>query len=194
MNDNLIIPLPEKKERADSVRNRRLLLDTALRLFQQQGVANVTMSEIAQAAQVGKGTLYRHFTDKGELIMALLDSDMHDLQERVFVHLRQPCTAREKLAWFLETVGRYIIGHMALLDPQDGRPNMFLTHPAHYWWRHTIRGLLAQIPECEDVEAVSDLLYILLDVHALRYQINAQNRTEEEVVQRLRFAVARLVT
>jgi AcrR family transcriptional regulator len=193
MDENLIISLPEKKERADALRNRRLLLDTALRLFQQQGVANVTMSEIAQAAQVGKGTLYRHFTDKGELIMALLDSDMHDLQDRVFAYLRRACTPREKLRWFLETVGRYIIAHMALLDPQDGRPNVFLTHPAHYWWRHTIRGLLAQIPECGDPEAVSDLLYILLDVHAIRYQIDAQGRTEEAVVQRLRLAADRLV-
>ena len=39
--------------------NRQLLLEVAKRLFAEQGIAATTMKQIASAAGVGKGTLYR---------------------------------------------------------------------------------------------------------------------------------------
>src|SRR5207249_4161704 len=47
------------KERADAARNRARILDAAERLFREHGVAAVSMDQIAQAAKVGKGTLFR---------------------------------------------------------------------------------------------------------------------------------------
>ena len=73
----------ERLERRDSRENRQLLLDVAKRLFAEQGVAATSMKDIAQAAGVGKGTLYRHFAHKGELCGALLHEDVAAFQERV---------------------------------------------------------------------------------------------------------------
>ncbi|WP_018681065.1 TetR/AcrR family transcriptional regulator [Actinokineospora enzanensis] len=56
--------------RADARRNREQIIDAARRLFAQVG-PDVPMDEIARAAGVGVGTLYRRFPDRDELIMAV---------------------------------------------------------------------------------------------------------------------------
>jgi AcrR family transcriptional regulator len=60
------------RERADAARNRGKILDAAARLFASNGVANVSMDQIATEAGVGKGTLFRRFGDKSGLAAALL--------------------------------------------------------------------------------------------------------------------------
>ncbi|WP_433174350.1 TetR/AcrR family transcriptional regulator [Actinoallomurus sp. CA-150999] len=53
--------------RADARRNRALILDTAVDLFAERGPA-ASMEEIARAAGLGVGTLYRHFPDRQALL------------------------------------------------------------------------------------------------------------------------------
>ncbi|MGP3919798.1 TetR/AcrR family transcriptional regulator [Nonomuraea sp. 10N515B] len=57
--------------RSDAVRNRRLLLDAAAEAFAECG-AEVSIGEIAQRAGVGKGTVFRHFSSKEELLAAIM--------------------------------------------------------------------------------------------------------------------------
>lgn len=45
----------------DALRNRALLLDAARRLVAERGADAVTMDDVAAAAGVGKGTLFRRF-------------------------------------------------------------------------------------------------------------------------------------
>jgi AcrR family transcriptional regulator len=60
----------ERPLRADAERNRRLILQTADRLFAERG-STVTLNDIASAAGVGVGTVYRRFPDPQALIDAL---------------------------------------------------------------------------------------------------------------------------
>src|SRR3954454_3811127 len=57
-------------ERADAARNRRKVLAAAEELFAARGVAAISMDDVAAAAGVGKGTLYRRFGDKSGLASA----------------------------------------------------------------------------------------------------------------------------
>ncbi|MEU3617014.1 helix-turn-helix domain-containing protein [Streptomyces sp. NPDC006872] len=59
-------------ERADAARNRARLLEAAAGLVAERGAAHVTMHEVAEAAGVGKGTLFRRFGDRDGLLLALL--------------------------------------------------------------------------------------------------------------------------
>ncbi len=70
-------PLPE---RADAVRNRRRILEAAERLVAEQGVEDLCVSEVAEAAGVGVGTLYRRFGDRAGLAYALLDEREREFQ------------------------------------------------------------------------------------------------------------------
>jgi AcrR family transcriptional regulator len=65
-----VIGNPERPLRADAERNRRLILDTADRLFAERGFG-VTLNEIARAAGLGVATVYRRFPDLQLLIDAL---------------------------------------------------------------------------------------------------------------------------
>lgn len=58
--------------RADAARNRARVLAAARELMSARGV-EVQMEEIARAAGVGVGTVYRHFPNKGALIRALAE-------------------------------------------------------------------------------------------------------------------------
>lgn len=58
--------------RRDAARNRVRILDAARGLFAEGGLS-VTLDEIAQAAGVGVGTVYRRFGDKERLIEALFE-------------------------------------------------------------------------------------------------------------------------
>ncbi|WP_156614154.1 helix-turn-helix domain-containing protein, partial [Mycobacterium sp. 852002-51961_SCH5331710] len=49
-------------ERGDAARNRTLLLDAARRLIAERGADSVTTDDIATAAGVGKGTLFRRLS------------------------------------------------------------------------------------------------------------------------------------
>ena len=69
------------KLRADALRNRERILRTAMRLFSAQGI-DTSLDEIAREADVGPGTLYRHFPSREALLAAALREQQEELQER----------------------------------------------------------------------------------------------------------------
>lgn len=70
-------PVP-RKPRADAVRNKDHILAVAREVFTRDGV-DVSMNEIAKAAQVGAGTLYRNFPTRDELLAAVYRSEVDKL-------------------------------------------------------------------------------------------------------------------
>jgi AcrR family transcriptional regulator len=58
--------------RRDVQRNRQRLVTAAREVFNEQGPA-ASLEEIARRAGVGPTTLYRHFPDKDDLVVAVLD-------------------------------------------------------------------------------------------------------------------------
>ena len=56
-----------------SERSRRLVLDSALRLFSTCGFRATSVRDIAEAAGVSTGNLYHHFPDKEAIFRTLLD-------------------------------------------------------------------------------------------------------------------------
>ena len=59
--------------RADAARNRAALLAAATGLIRERGIEAVSVEDVALAAGVGKGTVFRRFGDKAGLIQAVVD-------------------------------------------------------------------------------------------------------------------------
>lgn len=81
------VPLPllggPPAERRDAARNREALLEATRELIERCGVEAVTMEAVAQAAGVGKGTLFRRFESRAGLMAAMLDFREQEFQRRV---------------------------------------------------------------------------------------------------------------
>ena len=64
--------------RADASRNRARLVEAARAAFTSRG-SNATVEEMAKAADVGVGTLYRHFPRRIDLVEAVYREDVDEL-------------------------------------------------------------------------------------------------------------------
>jgi AcrR family transcriptional regulator len=60
-------------------RREQEILDTALKLFLEQGEDSVTVEMIADAVGIGKGTIYKHFKSKAEIYLRLMLDYERDL-------------------------------------------------------------------------------------------------------------------
>jgi AcrR family transcriptional regulator len=67
-------------ERADAARNRRRILAAAARILASRGVDGLSMDEVAHAAGVGVGTVYRRFGDRAGLVYAVIDDREREFQ------------------------------------------------------------------------------------------------------------------
>ena len=67
-----------RKPRADAERNRLLLVEQAKATFAEKGSA-ASLDEIARAAGVGIGTLYRHFPTRDALVSAVYRKESDQL-------------------------------------------------------------------------------------------------------------------
>ena len=72
--------LERSARRADAVRNRTAILEAARQLVTEQGT-EVAMGEIARAAGVAVGTLYRHFPNKADLLAAVVNEYVEALAD-----------------------------------------------------------------------------------------------------------------
>ncbi len=61
---------PARQQRADAQRNEQALLDAAAAVFVTSGV-EAPVRDIAAAAGVGMGTMYRHFPTRADLVIAV---------------------------------------------------------------------------------------------------------------------------
>src|SRR6187549_2184511 len=126
-------------ERADAARNRAKVLEAADRLFAAHGAAQVTMDDIARAAGVGKGTLYRRYPDRAALAVALLDEHERRLQQRLLdgpPPLGPGAPPGERLAAFYDAMADLLDRHLDLALAAETGSARFRTGAYGFWRAH----------------------------------------------------------
>jgi AcrR family transcriptional regulator len=173
------LPVSAPHERGDAARNRALLLDAARRLIAERGADAVTMEDIAAAAGVGKGTVFRRFGSRAGLMMVLLDEDER-VSQQAFMFGPPPlgpdAPPLDRLLAFGRDRLRFAHTHHELLiaanrDPQSryGAAAMVL--------RTHVRILLTSAGTTGDLDSQTDALLALLEADYIEYQLIERGHT-----------------
>src|SRR5258708_38296209 len=93
--------------RVKTAQQSEKILCVAARLFAAHRFHETRMEDIASAAEVGKGTLYRYFKDKDELYTALLVRAAEELETRLHEDVDQAVGTRGKLEAIVGTIITY---------------------------------------------------------------------------------------
>ena len=161
------------QERVDAARNRVLLLDAARRLIAERGPDAVSMDDIAAAAGVGKGTLFRRFGSRAGLMMVLLDEDERRLQEAFLFGpppLGPGAAPLERLLAYGRERLKFVQVHGALLSVADRDPQTRYSAVAMLQRRH-VRVLLEEAGTTGDLDAQTEALLALLDADYVHHQL-----------------------
>jgi AcrR family transcriptional regulator len=186
---------PQATERADAARNRERILCAARRLFDEKGASCVSMDEIAEAAGVGKGTLFRRFGSRAALATAVLSEDEARLQE-AFIRGEPPlgpgASPRERLIAFGEARLDLIDAHSELLVAAEVS-GAHLDSPPHLANRLHVTLLLGEIDPTCDAELLADSLLAGLSAVLFVYLRDARGFALERIKEGWRRQIDGLV-
>jgi AcrR family transcriptional regulator len=112
----------ERPLRADARRNREAVITAARELFADRGL-DVQMPDVARSANVGVGTVYRHFATKDDLIAALVTQRFERLAQKAHDAL-ELTDAWEGISEFVRFCAQIQAGDHALCEVMGSRPDV----------------------------------------------------------------------
>jgi len=195
----LELPVTETPvERADAARNRAKVLDAAGRLFARDGVENVSMDDVAKAAGVGKGTLFRRFGDRATLVRTLLGEGDAAFQESLIrgpAPLGPGAPARERLLAFGEGMLELLDRHGDLLLEAERGSSACVRYRSDvyaFYRTHVTLLLREAAPGC-NADYLADTLLSALSAEFVSYQRTIRELSLDELKQGWRELVERLL-
>ena len=84
------------------LKTREKLIEVARQLFAHKGIENTTMSDIANASDKGRRTIYTYFENKREIYNAVIERESEHLVERLRGIAESDLSATEKLMRFID--------------------------------------------------------------------------------------------
>jgi AcrR family transcriptional regulator len=166
----------EPRERSDAARNREALLDAAQRLVDDCGVDAVTMDAVAEAAGVGKGTVFRRFRTRAGLMAAVLDQFEADWQASVIggpPPLGPGAPPHERLMAFGRSRLEQNLRGAALIRAASSDP-VARNYAVYSFAATHLRYLLDQLDVAGDIALMATALLAPLEVVILGQQIEIE--------------------
>jgi AcrR family transcriptional regulator len=150
------------------------ILQSALTVYSKQGFVNTTMAQIAQEANVAKGSLFLHFSSQDQLIQAVIQRMCADFSNRLYAQ-KQNCSAdvhailqlHLSLLQDYEDLYRHIIIERTMLSTEA--QHIFLT------LQSTLSNTICQIAErdikANKIKAVAPHLFFNTWIGLLHYYL-----------------------
>jgi AcrR family transcriptional regulator len=173
------------RERADAARNRAKVLTAAAALFATRDPRTVTMDDVAKAAGVGRGTLYRRYPDIASIALALLDEHERHLQERIIrgaPPLGPGAPPAERLAAFYAAMVELLEAHIDLALGAEANGTRLTTGAYSFW--HTHVKMLATQADAPEPDTLAHALLAPLASEVYAHQ-RSQGQTPTQITQAL---------
>jgi AcrR family transcriptional regulator len=174
--------LKRRAERQDETRQK--IVDAAIELHQTKGLAATTISDIADHANVGRVTVYRHFPDEESLVGACSGQyfERHPFPDLApWRSIRDPIARlrrglREIYAYHRETEPMM---SRVIADARD----LPIMAPYHAHWRHAADILAAAWPARSRSKSLCAALGLALSFDTWRTLIREQNLTDNQAIE-----------
>lgn len=134
------------------VKKREQIMSAAEKLFTSRRVHEITMDEIATAAHVGKGTIYRYFADKDELFFQVATSGFEEMCRLLKEEVPGDAPFTEQLVCACGHIAGFFERRRQLLrmmQAEDGRLSLCHGGMRDRWMskREELTGAVAEIME-----------------------------------------------
>ena len=155
---------------------RHAIVDAALRVFSNKGIADATIDEIAAEAQLGKGTLYYYFSSKEELLKGAIEATVDAHFEGLFARagqLQTPYDIAEGLLVgcvenFSKNPAMFKVLYMVLAGPRAAHPGVLRGFVGrHMVWLDELRALTVPILKAHGLKPAPFLHFVGTHVHGL---------------------------
>ncbi|MGC5011009.1 TetR/AcrR family transcriptional regulator [Streptosporangium sp. DT93] len=173
-----------RPERVDAARNRMKILKAAAGIVAAQGVEGLTMAEVAAAAGVGVGTLYRRFGDRSGLAYALIDERERAFQS-AFIEGPPPlgpgADAPDRIRAFLHALADRTVEQLDLLLMAETATPLARFGGAYEAYHAHLSMLVARARPGADAHVLADTLLAPLAAPLLAHRLRGHGVTIERV-------------
>lgn len=111
---DLQVSLPRKER--ERLARREEILDAARQVFSERGFEKARLDEIAEVAELGKGTIYNYFKSKEELFASVIVRGIKLFQDFVSDAVQNKSNPTEKIAAYIDAAFEFFERHRQLFS------------------------------------------------------------------------------
>ena len=173
----------ERAQRSDARRNRERLLEAAQTLFRERGL-DVGVAEIAEAAGVGRGTLFRNFASKEDLIEAVVAERMYEAAAYGEELLGAEAPGDALFDFLAQTVGRQQLDRALFEAIDETWISRAVIRPAHSAVFGVLERLLIRAQDAGAVRNDVGALDLLMMMKGACHAASAYAHVEPAAIER----------
>ncbi|CAM4272897.1 AcrR family transcriptional regulator [Paenibacillus endophyticus] len=140
----------------------KAILHTANCLFTEHGVESVSMHQIAKSVGIGQGTLYRRYSNKGDLCMDMMKENFDIFISEIDVYLESAVqhSVQERLSSVMRKIIAFIdkesrwLGVMQSFNKMENQKPDFFQSPPYLYLHSVLKNLFIEALEKNEITSI----------------------------------------
>lgn len=142
--DKIISDKTPRKER-EKLARRSEILAAARNIFAEKGLHETTLDEIAEKAELAKGTLYGYFENKEDLFFSVLEETIHNLEKVIKETSSSELSPPDKISVMIKNILRLFEENVDLMQLMTRNQPGLLMHKMQDKMKVHFRNLIKSV-------------------------------------------------
>ncbi len=147
----------QERRRREKEQRRLAILDTAERIFAEKGFEATVMADIAEEAELSKGTLYLYFAGKEELAFAIFQKNISILKTMIAEASSSRAVGLDKIRAIFQAYLRFYREHFRMPLGGKNANHFYLNRVFEYYFQPNAEKSLSS-RSYESIEGILDIL------------------------------------